>query len=372
VRVCLVTPYDLAADGGVNRHVTSLAAALRRLGDDVRVLGPCSGAAPAGCDGVRGVVPVPANGSVARIGLLARLADTRAYLAAHDFDVVHVHEPIVPGPVRHAVKTARAPVVATFHCYSERDGLAAKLVRRLGALRLRRLAGGIAVSDHAAGYAAHIFSGPIEIIPNGVDVSRFAVRARAHRRPAAGDPLRMLFVGRHGEPRKGLPVLLEAAARLRARGIACELHVVGEGPGDRPGELARRANARFAGRVDDAELARRYAESDVFCAPSLGGESFGMVLIEAMAAGCPVVASDIPGYRLAAAGAALLVPPGDAPALAAALERVSGSADLRARMSEAGMRRSAELDWPHVAARVRAFYAGIVDEALPAALGAVA
>jgi phosphatidyl-myo-inositol alpha-mannosyltransferase len=274
--------------------------------------------------------------------------------------------------VRHAVKSSRAPVIATFHCYSERDGWAVRLVRRMGALRLRRLAGAIAVSDHAADYAGRIYSGPIQIIPNGVDVSRFAGRPRTRRRHAPGEPLRVLFVGRHGEPRKGLAVLLEAAARLRARGAACEVQVVGEGPSDRFGALAGRANARFAGRVDDAELARQYAESDVFCAPSLGGESFGMVLTEAMAAGCPVVASDIPGYRQASSGAALLAPPGDAAALAAALERLSGSADLRARMSEAGVRRAAELDWPHVGLRIRAFYAAIVEEVLPAALGAIA
>ncbi|ACG75481.1 phosphatidylinositol alpha-mannosyltransferase [Anaeromyxobacter sp. K] len=355
MRVCIVTPYDLSHDGGVNRHALGLARALGGLGVEARVLGPASGAVPDGCDGLRGVLPVPANGSVARIGLLVSERATRAYLDAHDFDVVHVHEPIVPGPGRHALRHARGPVVATFHANAEREPWLQSVLRRFASAGLSRVDFGIAVSRQAKRFARPIFRGRIAVIPNGVDRSRFGADTDAAPRPPHAPP-RVLFVGRFGEPRKGLAVLLDAAERLRARGEAVDIEVVGDGPADRWAGRAARAGVRFLGRVSDDALARAYRDGDVFCAPSLGGESFGMVLAEAMAAGCPVVASDIPGYAEAARGAALLVRAGDPDALATALWRAAHDPGLRARLWARGRARADALCWSRVAARVLHIY----------------
>jgi len=167
---------------------------------------------------------------------------------------------------------------------------------------------------------------------------------------------RLLFVGRFEETRKGLSVLLDAAELLEARGRRVEVHVVGTGQPQRFAERARRLGVVFHGRVTDAELSLRYRTADVFCAPSIGGESFGMVLVEAMAAGCPVVASDLPGYAEAARGAALLARQGDAAALAAAIDRAASDTLLRARLSARGLARADALRWDRVAARVAHIY----------------
>jgi phosphatidyl-myo-inositol alpha-mannosyltransferase len=355
VRVCIVTPYDLSHDGGVNRHARSLAAALEGQGDEVRVLGPASGPVPEGCDGLPGVVPVRANGSVARIGLLVSPRATRSYLAAHRFDLVHVHEPIVPGPGRHALG-AGVPVVATFHANAERELAFQKVLRRAAAGGLSRIRCGLAVSREAKRFARTIYRGPIALVPNGVDLSRFTGASASPAPPAGSGPPRVLFVGRFGEPRKGFTVLLDALALLRSEGRVLEVDVVGAGPAERFARRAARLGITFLGRLSDAELALRYRASDVLCAPSLGGESFGMVLAEAMAAGCPVVASDIPGYAEAARGAALLAKAGDPGALAVALWRAASDRELRGELLARGFARAGALCWSHVAARVRLVY----------------
>jgi len=358
VRICLVTPYDLTHEGGVNRHVRSLAGALAAIGYQARVLGPASGAVPPGCDGMRGVVPVPANGSVARIGLLVRAGATRRYLEEGAFDLVHVHEPIVPGPGRHALRFARVPVVATFHAAAEHEIPLQRLLRWFASAGLGRVDRAIAVSREAKRFSRTVYRGRTAVIPNGVDLSRFRPAARA---PGPGNPggpraLRVLFVGRFAEPRKGLPVLIEAVRLLRARGQAVDARVVGDGPAERWAATDAGALVRFEGRLPDGELAERLACADVFCAPSLGGESFGMVLVEAMAAGCPVVASDIPGYAEAARGAAVLFRAGDPASLAVALERMARDGSLRARLAERGRARAETLCWSRVAARVARIY----------------
>jgi phosphatidylinositol alpha-mannosyltransferase len=352
--VCIVTPYDLSHDGGVNRHVRSLARALAALGHEADVIGPASGDVPAGCRGLSRAFPVPANGSVARIGLLASPRATRERLLAGGYDVVHVHEPIVPGPGRHALRFSRVPVVATFHANAERELPLQRILRRFASSGLSRIAYGIAVSREAKRFSRTIFRGRTAIIPNGVDLERFAGARPAP--PAPGAPLRALFVGRFGEPRKGFAVLLDAAALLQRQGRPMRVTVVGSGPVERYAARAARLGLELLGRLDDAALAARYRESDVFCAPSLGGESFGMVLVEAMAAGCPVVASDIPGYAEASGGAARLVPPDDPAALAEALWRVGQDAALRARLVALGRARAEALSWTRVAARVARVY----------------
>jgi len=367
MRICVITPYDLSHEGGVSRHVQSLARALGGLGHEARVVGPASGAVPDGCDGLRGVVPFRANGSVARIGLLVPPRATRAYLAAHRFDLVHVHEPIVPGPGRHALRFGHeVPIVATFHANAEHELGLQKVLRRFASAGLARIAFGIAVSREAKRFSRTIYRGRTAVIPNGVDLSRFTGGAALAPPPRVDRQLRVLFVGRFGEPRKGLTVLLDAVALLRAQGRGVTADVVGQGPEERFAGRAARLGVRLLGRVSDGELAACYRASDVFCAPSLGGESFGMVLVEAMAAGCPVVASDIPGYAEAARGAALLARAGDPGALAVALWRVGQDRELRARLVARGRARADALCWSRVAARVLHIYAAARSgQALP-------
>jgi phosphatidylinositol alpha-mannosyltransferase len=373
VRICIITPYDLSHEGGVNRHVRSLAGALGALGHAARVLGPASGAVPDGCDGLSGVVPVPANGSIARIGLLVPSRATRQYLEWGEFDLVHVHEPIVPGPGRDALRAWRGPLVATFHANAERELPLQRLLRWFASAGLARIDRAVAVSREAKRFSRTIFRGRTAVIPNGVDLSRFHPAARAADPGALGTrPLQVLFVGRFGEPRKGISVLIEAARLLRASGRWVEVTVVGAGPSERFEAAADAAGVRFEGRLGDAELAARFATADLFCAPSLGGESFGMVLVEAMAAGCPVVASDIPGYAEAARGAAVLFRAGDPAALGEALWRLALDPATRARLAARGLARAETLGWSHVAARVLRIYRQAGAPAAPAALEAVA
>jgi phosphatidylinositol alpha-mannosyltransferase len=356
LNVGIFTPYDLSHAGGVNRHAQALAGALRARGHSARVVGPASGAVPEGCDGLPGVVPIRANGSVARIGLFASRRAVARILDRERFDLLHVHEPLVPGPARLALRLAEVPVVATFHANSEREVPLQALARRIGAVGLSKITHGIAVSRQAKRFSRVIYRGRTAVIPNGVDLAHYATAIRPVDLVPRAGALRVLFVGRFGEERKGLPVLLDAAARLVASGRSVEVTIVGDGPHARFEEGARRANARFLRGAGDREILRALAESDLFCAPSLFGESFGMVVVEAMAAGCPVVASDIPGYAEAARGAAVLVPPGDGAALAEALWRVGQDGALRARLSERGIARAQVLDWSHVAGHVLRIY----------------
>ena len=355
MRVCLVTPYDLSHEGGVNRHVRSLAGALAALGHEASVIGPTSGSVPEGCTALPGVVPVPANGSVARIGLLVSPRAIREHLGARAYDVVHVHEPIVPGPSRHAVRWARAPVVATFHASAEHEVRLQWALRRFASVGLQHIAHGIAVSREAKRFSRAVYRGRTAVIPNGVDLSRFQV-AISGESPRPDRPLRLLFVGRFGEPRKGFGALLDALAILASQGRPVEAAVVGDGPVDRFAARAEPLGVRFLGRLSDQALAERYRQSDLFCAPSLGGESFGMVLVEAMAAGCPVVASDIPGYAEAAHGAALLVPPSEPSLLAEGIWRAGRDVQLRARLVARGLLRADALSWSHIATRVVRIY----------------
>ena len=371
MRICLVTPYDLSHDGGVNSHIRSLAPMLREAGHHVAILGPASGTVPLGCDGLTGVVPVPANGSVARIGLLVSRAAVAQYLENGRFDLVHVHEPYVPGTARIAVRSAKIPVVATFHAYVERERAFSRVARHTMAWHLGRLRRAIAASAAAADFARVVYHGPIETIRNGIDTTMFSPTGVADCIPRvsvsdgsegyrSASPLRLLFVGRYDEPRKGLTYFLEAAIRLRASGRELLVRVAGSGAPGTAGGLATRAGAQFLGRLDDVELAAAYRGCDVFCAPSIYGESFGLVLLEAMACGRPVVASDIRGYREAAEGAALLVPPADAEALARAIARVADETALRRQLVERGLRRAAELDWRHMAQQVVSVYRAAV------------
>ena len=325
MRVALVCPYDVSRPGGVQGQVLGLARALGVLGHDSVVLAPADAPVPppgprAQVVGLGRAVPVPANGSVAPVALNPLVAArARRAVREAEVDVVHLHEPLAPVAGYGCLLAGREPMIATFHRAGA--GVGYRLLGALARPVARRLAVRCAVSPEAAATASAVLPGAYEVVGNGVDVDRFATSSPW---PAEGPTV--LFVGRH-ERRKGLGVLLEAFGRLDP--TRATLWVVGRGPETEAlrTRLPAHSQVRWLGQVDDDELASRLAGADVLCAPSLGGESFGMVLVEAMAAGTPVVASDIPGYAFVAGEHARLVSPGDAGALAAALAEVLTDAE---------------------------------------------
>lgn len=359
--VALVCPYDVSVPGGVQYQVLGLAEALARLGASVTVVAPgepgMSRVASLDHVNVGRAVAVPANGSLAPVALSpATLGRTARALRRGSFDTVHVHEPMVPVVGLSALGAARAPVIATFH----RSGLDA-LYRAEGvALRplTRRILRAVAVSEAARATAeAALGLHSIHLVPNGVVLP---VVPEARNRERSVVPT-IVFFSRH-EERKGLGVLLEAFSALE---VPSRLVVMSDGP------LTRSLRARYPdsdrltwlGRLPPEEKVAHLAAADVACAPSLGGESFGVVLLEAMAAGAAVVASDLPGYRAAAGDAARLVPPGDPVALSAALGELLSDPAERSRLAEAGRRRAEEHDMARVAACYLALYEALASEA---------
>ncbi len=329
LRVALICPYSFSRPGGVQGQVLGLAGSLGVRGHQVTVFAPLDDAAdaPSGIDLVPTghAVSVRANGSVAPVTVSPR-AVRRALRALRslDADVVHVHEPFAPGlPYGVLAASRMPPVVATFH--RSGDSVLYTLLRPLARMGARRLAARCAVSEAAATTAARALPGRYEVLFNGVEVDRYR---RVQPWPTTGPTV--LFLGRH-EERKGLRVLLEAAACLArerdrpgADTSAPVLWIAGDGP--ETAALRRRhpesSTLQWLGVLSEDEKLRRLAAADVLAAPSFGGESFGMVLLEAMAARTVVVASDIEGYQAATGGCAVLVPAGDPGALAAALAGV--------------------------------------------------
>ncbi|MGB2952378.1 MAG: glycosyltransferase family 4 protein [Gaiellaceae bacterium] len=345
MRVALVCPYSWSVPGGVQAHVAGLAAGLRALGHEVDVLAPAD--APADAAGVAALgrtVGIPDNGSVQRVALSpAAVARTAALVRQRGYDLVHLHEPLIPAACLTALLAARVPVVGTFHMV----GSSRRWYRVFGPLVRRwvtRLSQRIAVSHAAARYVAASLPGLYHVIPNGIDVEAFA------RLGARREGSRILFVGRP-EPRKGLPVLLEAFSRLSGEPT---LDLVGISTAEL-GALPPRVRAY--GRVPAEERDRLLGEADVLCVPSLAAESFGVVLVEGMAAGLPVVASALDGYREALPeDCGRLVPPGDAVTLAAALGELLADEDVRRRLGDAGRQEAQRYDWPRVVERVLEVY----------------
>ncbi len=370
MRVALVSPYDLTVPGGVQSHVRQLAARLRADGDEVVLLG-------AGRGGVRRRPDAPAevglgptrgvefNGAVAPIALTPSAAwRTVRALSRLAPEVVHVHEPLVPMVGVAAALGTVAPLVVTFHAWSDSDR-AYRLARPLGRGILSRAAVAVAVSEAAADYHAGALGlepWSLRVVPNGVDVAPFraAARARGDQRPE--EPPRVVFVGRL-EPRKGVLVLAHAYLELLRSHPSAELTVIGDGP--QAAELRRvlagapPGQVRLAGRVEGVALAEALARADVAVAPALGGESFGIVLLEAMAAETAVVASDIPGYRSVVEDGrdGILVAAGDHSRLAGTLAELLDDPGRRSRLVAAGVRTAEAHDWSVVAARVREVYA---------------
>jgi phosphatidylinositol alpha-mannosyltransferase len=394
MRIAIVSPYALDVVGGVQSHVRSLARALRAAGDEVLVLGPTA-VAPAGRAAaavgdarpspeptqphVGRTTAVPANGSRAPVALGPGAAvRLRSLLRRAAPDVVHVHEPLVPviGPA--AVLGTTAASVLTFHATAE-GGALPVLYRAVRAPARRIVARGdvlTAVSPVAAAFHARMLGidvASLTIVPNGVDVARFASSSGSPASPtgtAPSGPL-LVFLGRL-EHRKGADVVVRAFLELAPRRRDLRLRILGDGPlapllrslvADAPEEVSRRIE--LAGRVEPEHLPALLAEGDVALLPARGGESFGIVLLEAMAAGLPVVATDIPGYRAVARPdrEALLVAPDDPTALAVAVARVLDDQALAARLRAAGRARAEEHDWTHVARTMQDVYALALERA---------
>jgi phosphatidylinositol alpha-mannosyltransferase len=363
MKVAIVCPYAWDRYGGVQTHVRALAAALRRRDHDALVIAPTAGDVKKEEPGVRTVgrtLPVPANGSVAPLsfGPLAAAA-TRRELREFDPDVIHIHEPLIPSLSLLALWNAHAPVVGTFHAAAE-SSAGYRLARPVLERAIRRVTVRTAVSAAARALAEEYFPGDFLITPNGIDLDRFQ---RASAMTLTDNPTSVLFFSRV-EKRKGLSVLIRAVAKLADLDV--ELVVAGAGPQERAARSLADSlgvEARFLGRVDEADVPGVFRSATVYCAPGLGGESFGIVLLEAMASGVPVVCSDLPGFRDVAGGTAILVPPGDADSLASALRKIVTDPVERERMAACSRERAAAFDWNHLVEDVEKIYRMALERA---------
>lgn len=344
MRIGLMSPYSVTIPGGVQGQVLGLARALRSLGHPVRVLAPADGVPPdAGVTPLGVSVPTAANGSVAPLAPdpSAQLRTIRA-IRDEEFDVLHLHEPLAPGPTMTALLVAPVPMIGTFHAAGDSASYkyAAPALRWL----LRHLDHRCAVSPDAEKLARSYLGGEYELLFNGIEIDRYATGPAT---PTDGPTI--FFCGRH-EPRKGLEVLLEALQRLSSD---VRVWVGSDGPETERLRATYAGDPRieWLGRVTDDEKIARLRGADVFCAPALMGESFGVVLLEAMAAGTAVVASDLDGYRNVATDGedALLAAVGDADALADALRAALGDAGRRTSLVEAGTARAAQFSMRHLA-----------------------
>jgi phosphatidylinositol alpha-mannosyltransferase len=363
MRVGLVCPYSFDIPGGVQAHVADLARTLIGLGHQVSVLAPGEDdtptelpefLVPAGRS-----MPIKYNGSVARLSFgPVSYTRVRRWIRAGRFDVLHVHEPVAPSLSMLALMVADGPIVATFHTANPRSRM---LLAFQGMLQpfLEKITGRIAVSELARQVQVEHLGGDAVIIPNGVDVQFFARATPLPGYPRAGGTIG--FIGRYDEPRKGMSVLLDALRLLVPTRPDLQLLVAGGGDEkdllqDAGPELA--GTLRLLGRVSNEDKAAMLRSVDIYCAPNTGGESFGIILTEAMSAGTPVVASDLDAFRRVLDGgiAGVLARVGDAPALADALGRVLDDPGRRAVLAAQGRRVVASYDWPVVAATVVKVY----------------
>lgn len=370
MRIGVVSPYAWTVPGGVNNHVMHLVEQLENKGHDVFVIAPAGDltrsmvTVPSNFISAGRAFPVRANGSVAYVNVWPlMLQKMDRILTRQELDLVHVHEPTIPSIGAAATMSARVPVVGTFHAAGDATNHYERfipLAKRIMACMTVK----IAVSEAARACVNGHFPGDYRVIPNGIDVDAYAPAREGEKVPG-----RILFLGRP-EPRKGLSVLVEAFMRLRTSSPGVSLVLAGPTPNELR-SLISRSHSTWAealegmtalGRVSHAEKVEQMRRAEVMCAPSLGGESFGIVLAEAMAAGVPVVASDIPGYRAVLDGgeAGILVPPDSPMALESALSSVLQDAELRRGLSDRGLALAERYSWNRVIDEVLEAY----DDAL--------
>jgi phosphatidylinositol alpha-mannosyltransferase len=366
MKIGLITPYAYPMPGGVNDHVGNLYRVLRSRGHDVRIITSSHGVQRASEGDVIRIgkgFSVPFNGSMGTITLSPTyLSQMRQLLERERFDVLHFHEPFVPFLSLVTLSVSTSVNVGTFHAFG---GLSASYEfgkRALGHYA-GKLHGRIAVSSAARHFISRYFPGEYKILPNGVDPLSYQ-RAVPIARYRDGVP-NIFFVGRM-ESRKGLIHLLRAFRKLQIDGVPSRLLIAGTGPGEREARryvLTRQLdNVEFLGRVSEEEKRQLFKTADIYVSPATGRESFGIVLLEAMSAGAPIICSDIHGYRAVVRRdrEALLVPPGDSEALADALRRLIEDPELRARLSKSGVERSELFSWEHVGASVEEYYGFVI------------
>jgi phosphatidylinositol alpha-mannosyltransferase len=371
MKIALVSPYDLSVPGGVNSHIHHLSDHFTAVGHDVRLIAPASDLSKVRPNSIVVGRPasIPAGGSIARMSMSPRLANpVKRILEEEHFDVVHVHEPLVSFMTIQFLRFSNAINVATFHAARESGARLYTYTRRLLKGAFRRLDGKIAVSQAAASLIQPHFPGYYNIIPNGVSVEHFATPLPRISELDDG-MFNILSVGRL-EKRKGQRYLLRAFARVKALRPEARLVLVGG-----YGERALRAYERwvrdnglrdvvFAGYVSDADLPRYHQTADVFCAPNTGNESQGIVLLEAMAAGCPVIASNIEGFAgvITHGVDGILVRPKDSDAIAEALFEAMDDRERLREIAAKGSERAQFFSWDRVAQRVLSYYERLAFE----------
>ena len=361
MKIGMVCPYSFDVPGGVQAHIAELAAVFIAQGHEVSVLAPADEDTVLPPYVVNGgkAIAVPYNGSVARLSFSpTNMVRVRRWIAENDFDVLHIHEPNAPSLSMWAMAVAEGPIVATFHTSTTRSRM---LSTFQGVLQpfLEKINGRIAVSDLARRWQVESLGSDAVLIPNGVHVRAFAEADPLPGYPRTGGTL--AFVGRYDEPRKGMPVLLSALPALLERHPDLQVLVVGGGD---EAALRKAAGPRVArhlcllGRVSDAVKASALRSADIYCAPNTGGESFGIVLVEAMSAGTAVAASDLDAFRrvLDDGTAGQLITTGDSAAWVQALHTMLVEPNRRAQLAVAGSRAVASYDWLVVAQQVMQVY----------------
>ena len=347
----MVSPYSVSVPGGVQAQVMGLARELRRIGHEVRVLAPCDGPPPEPFVTPLGQsLPTSANGSVAPLAPdpSAALRTIRA-LNDEAFDIIHLHEPIVPGPTVTSLLLRLAPTVGTFHAAG--DSSSYRVLNKTARWAANHLSARVAVSEAAKELASRYLDGDYQVLFNGIETSRyFKIGAERELQPT------IFFCGRF-EPRKGLEVLLGAMKHLPHN---VSLWVAADGPGIDEMHKLHASDKRilWLGRITETDKLDRLSRCTVFCAPSLRGESFGIVLLEAMAAGAPLVTTDIDGYRNVATHEvnALLVAPGDEEQLARAITRVCSDTSLSQLLVAGGLKRAEDFSMQRLASEYVAIY----------------
>jgi len=373
MKIALVSPYDFAYPGGVTHHISCLEHQLTLMGHQVKVIAPSSRRVPDFGDRFIPIGkprPIPASGSIIRITISLRLAATiKAVLDRENFDIIHLHEPFMPMLCTAVLRFSHTVNVGTFHACHGRPGynfgrpVSTIMLKR----RRRKLDDKIAVSKPAMEFASKYVPGDYTIIPNGVDLEHFSPDVSPIDKFCDGK-LNILFVGRL-ESRKGANYLIKAYKQVKEELPNSRLIVVGPGTRlrrkyERQVKRNRLEDVVFVGYVPYAELPRYYKTADIFCSPATGRESFGIALIEAMAVGKPIVASNIDGYASVMTHGAegLLVPPKDKKALAQALISLMTNESLRQQMGARGRLTAEGYDWKHIAQRVLDYYVKVLSE----------
>lgn len=374
MKIGIVNPYSWDVPGGVGFHIRDLALKLRSRGHDVRVLTPStSDDLPEWITSAGSSVSIPFNGSVANISVKPTiLKRTRRWLADNDFDVVHVHEPVVPSVSMAAAMLSRAPLVGTFHAALGRSvsrAIASAPMR----LYMERIGVRIAVSEEARRTLIEHHGGDAVIIPNGVETASFRSASPLERWEAGADRPVIVFLGRLDEPRKGLSIFAGAIGSVLESFPGARFLIAGRGEAPDIREAVARfgESVSFLGGISDEEKESLLAGASIYVAPQTGGESFGIVLVEAMAARTAVVASDIPAFRavLEDGRAGALFETGSSESLAATLIDLLGDPGRLDELSEAGQRASAQYDWEVVADKVFEVYKLAIDMGSPAESG---